>query len=90
MSVSPAQVAVSTTPARLSVAAPTDRSAGQSVAITSCDVDLYLGGDDEVDSSSGALLPAGVPYSQDLAAGEDLWAVTDSGAGTAHVMRGGV
>lgn len=62
---------------------------GQSVAITSCDVDVYLGGDSTVTSSTGAKLASGTPISVDLGVNEELW-VNPGADGTAHVLAQGV
>jgi hypothetical protein len=88
MAVNASQLAVSTTPA--AVHDPAGDGDGQSVAILTCDVDLYLGPTNAVSSSTGAKLPAGTPLGVDLAPGERLFAVTASGSGTAHVLRTGV
>jgi hypothetical protein len=88
VAVSASQVAVSTTATLLS-ARETDNISGQSVAILSCPVDLYLG-PEGVTSSTGAKLPSGTPLGVDLMPGESLYAATASGSTTAHVLRTGV
>ena len=85
-----AQVAVSTTPTLLSAASESDDRSGQSLAVLTCDIDIYLGGSNSVTSSTGAKLPAGSPIGIDLQSGEAVYAVTASGSGTAHVLRTGV
>ena len=88
MAVSASQVAVSTSATALH-ASESDSRIGQSVAILTCTVDIYLGATNAVTTGTGAKLPAGTPLSVDLDAGEQLWAIAASG-GTAHVLRTGV
>lgn len=87
-----AQVAVDDSPAVLlssTAAEAVGGVVGQHVAITSCDVDIYLGGSG-VTEETGALLPAGTPFAMDLERGEQLYAICASGvSGTAHVLRSG-
>jgi hypothetical protein len=89
VAISTAQVAVSTTAAKLTTT-PTDSRAGSSIAITAPSAaDLYVGGSG-VTSSNGFRVVAGATLTVDLQSGEDLYGVLASGTGTAYVLRSGV
>lgn len=89
MAISTAQVAVSTTAAKLT-STPTDSRAGSSIAITApAAATLYIGGSG-VTSTTGFAVAAGASVSLDLQSGEDVYGVLASGTGTAYVLRSGV
>lgn len=87
MAVGSAQVTVSTTAVKLSVAEADSRT-GESVAITNTDasVTVYVGGA-AVTASTGFPLLAGGSLSVDLDGGEALYGVTASGSVTVGVLR---
>jgi len=89
VAISTAQVAVSTTAAKLT-STPTDSRAGSSIAITApVAATLYIGGSG-VTSTTGFAVAAGASVSLDLQSGEDVYGVLASGTGTAFVLRTGV